>query len=115
MLKSYLNYSHKESQVCEKTNCKTMSLFLLGVVSTVVIGFVVYLFKFKNQIKGYHLTNENVTGTYQDLFAQDTKDTHDKRKNAGWDVAGKYYDMVTDFYLYGWGRSFHFAPRLVFL
>ena len=23
-----------------------------------------------------------------------------------------YYDLVTDFYEYGWGRSFHFAPRL---
>ncbi|MCY4551982.1 MAG: methyltransferase domain-containing protein [Defluviicoccus sp.] len=22
-----------------------------------------------------------------------------------------YYDLVTDFYEYGWGRSFHFAPR----
>lgn len=22
-----------------------------------------------------------------------------------------YYDMVTDFYEYGWGQSFHFAPR----
>lgn len=23
-----------------------------------------------------------------------------------------YYDLVTDFYEYGWGRSFHFAPRV---
>ena len=23
----------------------------------------------------------------------------------------KYYDLATDFYEYGWGRSFHFAPR----
>jgi sterol 24-C-methyltransferase len=23
-----------------------------------------------------------------------------------------YYNLVTDFYLYGWGRSFHFAPRV---
>ncbi len=23
-----------------------------------------------------------------------------------------YYDLVTDFYEYGWGRSFHFAPRI---
>lgn len=23
-----------------------------------------------------------------------------------------YYDLATDFYIYGWGQSFHFAPRL---
>lgn len=23
----------------------------------------------------------------------------------------KYYDLVTSFYEYGWGESFHFAPR----
>jgi sterol 24-C-methyltransferase len=25
--------------------------------------------------------------------------------------AARYYDLVTDFYEYGWGESFHFAPR----
>ena len=25
--------------------------------------------------------------------------------------AARYYDLVTDFYEYGWGPSFHFAPR----
>lgn len=23
----------------------------------------------------------------------------------------KYYDLVTSFYEFGWGESFHFAPR----
>lgn len=27
-------------------------------------------------------------------------------------VSVLYYDLVTDFYEYGWGRSFHFAPRV---
>ena len=27
-------------------------------------------------------------------------------------LANLYYDLVTDFYEYGWGRSFHFAPRV---
>ena len=27
-------------------------------------------------------------------------------------VANLYYDLVTDFYEFGWGRSFHFAPRV---
>ncbi|MEJ0019572.1 MAG: methyltransferase domain-containing protein [Acetobacteraceae bacterium] len=26
-------------------------------------------------------------------------------------VVSGYYDLVTDFYEYGWGQSFHFAPR----
>ena len=26
-------------------------------------------------------------------------------------VVNTYYDLVTDFYEYGWGQSFHFAPR----
>ena len=28
-------------------------------------------------------------------------------------VNNLYYDLVTDFYEYGWGRSFHFAPRVL--
>ena len=27
------------------------------------------------------------------------------------DLVDTYYDLATDFYEYGWGRSFHFAPR----
>lgn len=27
------------------------------------------------------------------------------------ELTRKYYDLVTDFYEYGWGESFHFAPR----
>lgn len=26
-------------------------------------------------------------------------------------IARRYYELVTDFYEYGWGQSFHFAPR----
>ena len=26
-------------------------------------------------------------------------------------LTNHYYDLVTDFYEYGWGQSFHFAPR----
>lgn len=26
-------------------------------------------------------------------------------------LVGKYYDLATDFYEFGWGTSFHFAPR----
>jgi sterol 24-C-methyltransferase len=27
------------------------------------------------------------------------------------DLANKYYDLVTSFYEYGWGESFHFGSR----
>ena len=31
---------------------------------------------------------------------------------AEWRVNNLYYDVVTDFFEYGWGKSFHFAPRV---
>ncbi|XP_061996534.1 cycloartenol-C-24-methyltransferase isoform X2 [Rosa rugosa] len=33
------------------------------------------------------------------------------RKSNYTDMVNKYYDLVTSFYEYGWGESFHFAPR----
>lgn len=33
------------------------------------------------------------------------------RKAEYGNLADTYYDLATDFYEYGWGRSFHFAPR----
>lgn len=35
----------------------------------------------------------------------------DRRKASYKDFQNTYYDLVTDFYEYGWGKSFHFAPR----
>lgn len=37
-------------------------------------------------------------------------DVH-KRKTEYTTMVNDYYDLVTDFYEYGWGQSFHFAPR----
>jgi sterol 24-C-methyltransferase len=34
-----------------------------------------------------------------------------KRKRNYAKVVNHYYDLATDFYEYGWGQSFHFAPR----
>ena len=34
-----------------------------------------------------------------------------ERKSDYRNFANTYYDLVTDFYEYGWGHSFHFAPR----
>ena len=44
---------------------------------------------------------------------------HDEKSGAGslvrkqryMEMVNQYYDLVTDFYEYGWGRSFHFASR----
>ena len=36
----------------------------------------------------------------------------DERKKDYRDFENTYYDLVSDFYEYGWGQSFHFAPRL---
>jgi len=33
------------------------------------------------------------------------------RKTNYKEMVNDYYDLVTDFYEYGWGQSFHFAPR----
>ncbi len=34
------------------------------------------------------------------------------RKQHYMEMVNRFYDLVTDFYEYGWGQSFHFAPRL---
>lgn len=43
--------------------------------------------------------------TVQDGISESVEGEHEKVNNL-------YYDLVTDFYEYGWGRSFHFAPRV---
>jgi sterol 24-C-methyltransferase len=58
-----------------------------------------------------------VRGTLSRGGAVDTVAKHDARYRAadgGDDAQGasRFYDLVTDFYEYGWGQSFHFAPRL---
>ena len=35
----------------------------------------------------------------------------DRRKERYRSFVNHYYDLVTDFYEFGWGQSFHFAPR----
>ena len=36
----------------------------------------------------------------------------DERKTDYQNFMNTYYDLVTDFWEYGWGQSFHFAPRV---
>ncbi|XP_010547283.1 PREDICTED: cycloartenol-C-24-methyltransferase-like [Tarenaya hassleriana] len=41
-----------------------------------------------------------------------TREGEEERKANCSDMANRYYDLVTSFYEYGWGESFHFANRL---
>ena len=40
------------------------------------------------------------------------RDTADARRVQYAELVNRYYDLVTDFFEYGWGTSFHFAPRV---
>lgn len=57
--------------------------------------------------------NENVAAT-ADRFRErfDGNDASvEGRKAEATTMVNEYYDLVTDFYEYGWGQAFHFAPR----
>lgn len=56
-------------------------------------------------------TNENLDKTANQYFERFRKDTPEKRRGAATTLVNEYYDLVTDFYEYGWGDKFHFAPR----
>eukprot|EP01119_Soliformovum_irregulare_P024250 TRINITY_DN864_c0_g2_i1.p1 TRINITY_DN864_c0_g2~~TRINITY_DN864_c0_g2_i1.p1 ORF type:complete len:376 (+),score=79.42 TRINITY_DN864_c0_g2_i1:1-1128(+) len=60
-----------------------------------------------------HLGKENVENTAQNYASMYKEDQGavEKRKESYATIAKQYYDLVTDFYEYGWGQSFHFAPR----
>nr|GMD39792.1 Cycloartenol-C-24-methyltransferase [Ipomoea batatas] len=47
---------------------------------------------------------------YEKYHAQD-EGAEEQRKANYTDMVNKYYDLATSFYEYGWGESFHFAPR----
>jgi sterol 24-C-methyltransferase len=47
---------------------------------------------------------------YRHLYSVDG--SVDARKSNSLKMVNNFYDLVTDFYEYGWGQSFHFAPRL---
>ncbi|KAM3205562.1 Cycloartenol-C-24-methyltransferase 1 [Capsicum chinense] len=47
---------------------------------------------------------------YEKYHACD-REAEEERKANYIDMVNKYYDLATSFYEYGWGESFHFAPR----
>ena len=51
-------------------------------------------------------------GEYEDRFRTAQVGVLESEEGHHEKVTNLYYDLVTDFYEYGWGRSFHFAPRV---
>lgn len=49
---------------------------------------------------------------YEDRFTMVRDGASQDEERSEKKVSDLYYDLVTDFYEYGWGRSFHFAPRV---
>ena len=65
-----------------------------------------------NSAKG--MTNTDVAAVlrnYVSLFDESIGGDLETRKQAYQLVVNHYYDLVTDFYQFGWGDAFHFAPR----
>jgi sterol 24-C-methyltransferase len=53
---------------------------------------------------------QDTVHAYRQLYSVDGN--VDSRKLNSLSMVNNFYDLVTDFYEYGWGQSFHFAPRL---
>lgn len=49
---------------------------------------------------------------YEDRFRASERDGPDSKSSDHRTINNLYYDLVTDFFEFGWGRSFHFAPRV---
>jgi sterol 24-C-methyltransferase len=64
---------------------------------------------------GRHVVHSDAVGEgirYYQAMADDMGDTHlVVRRRAYMELVNKYFDLVTDFYEYGWDQAFHFAPR----
>lgn len=56
------------------------------------------------------LPREQVSATVDDYLSMHAGSVQG-RQGRYTDLVNHYYDLVTDFYEYGWGQSFHFAPR----
>jgi sterol 24-C-methyltransferase len=59
----------------------------------------------------HSIPREQVRDTFERYAALHDRDGPEARRSAYAVMVNAYYDLVTDFYEYGWGDSFHFAPR----
>eukprot|EP00160_Parvularia_atlantis_P018888 Unigene7179_Nuclearia_a/m.22034 Unigene7179_Nuclearia_a/g.22034 ORF Unigene7179_Nuclearia_a/g.22034 Unigene7179_Nuclearia_a/m.22034 type:complete len:350 (-) Unigene7179_Nuclearia_a:74-1123(-) len=71
-------------------------------------GNVASLYK-KDEFKSKTNAVEREIDQYNSLFKDD--ENGEKRKTQYMTMVNNFYDVVTDFYEYGWGHSFHFANR----
>jgi len=53
---------------------------------------------------------KSTVDAYRELH-DDQRTDADERKANYTTLVNQYYDLATDFYEFGWGQSFHFAPR----
>jgi len=54
---------------------------------------------------------QNVVTNYKKLFDEDHGGSIEARNENYTSMVNDFYNMVTQFYEFGWGQSFHFAPR----
>lgn len=63
----------------------------------------------KDSVDGY----ENLfSGARKEVGKINTDDSIKKREQEYKTMVNSFYNLVTDFYEWGWGQSFHFAPRI---
>lgn len=86
--------------------------------SNVLVG-VTSILSNKDSVLNRDGVNDSIKG-YENLFAGARNDigsiTNDEsiktRQKEYKTMVNSFYDLVTDFYEWGWGQSFHFAPRV---
>jgi len=62
----------------------------------------------KGSIEGYEGL---FSGARKQVGTTTTSESIEKREKEYATMVNSFYDLVTDFYEWGWGQSFHFAPR----
>lgn len=62
----------------------------------------------QNRVHGYA---NLFSGSRSNVGKISTEESIEQRKSEYKLMVDSFYDLVTDFYEYGWGQSFHFAPR----
>ena len=55
---------------------------------------------------------DSAVSEYEEQFKSAGRGESDDEKSQHKTINNLYYDLVTDFFEYGWGKSFHFAPRV---
>jgi len=65
----------------------------------------------KSKVEGTVDFFESLYGTDSRAGGKEHAELLAKRQTLYTQMVNSFYDLVTDFYEYGWGESFHFAPR----